>query len=388
LYGIRLQFGQTQQQSAVAVIFNKIFSIGICSGQDIINIPPAAIPGRCMPFRQTTTYMNKLFPLLTIIIGLTLNSCNGQTQTKADKNSIDDYKTQILPETEMRVTTDKAVKLIQNKNYVELKKLFADDISKNISDQQIIQLVDQINLLFQNEGVPTGNENILPALNASMNGKDTVFVNNIMYNFKPISEGTNSTQKVLTFSFLKKYGTQKLVGANVKTNPLSAGNSKPTIKPLESFNFSVSDITRFRIYYDEGANRHTQFKNETGYFAIEGDASTLEKSGVKTIVQSIFSDLAKSKFEKVEPFNSTLNRGDKVKFIQAEFGFKDKPYTLFVYLPIENGGQYSNKIIVMQRQYVNLGYVFVLNQKDYSKITSEFPKIADLKLDNFYVDKP
>ena len=331
--------------------------------------------------------MNKLLFLLTII-GLTLSSCNGQTQTKADKNSIDNYKTEILPETEMRITTDKAVKLIQNKNYDELKKMFADDISKNISDQQIIQLVDQINLLFKNEGIPTGNENILPALNASMNGKDTIFVNNIMYNFKPISDGTNSSQKVLTFSFLKKYGTQKLVGANVKTNPLSAGNSKPTIKPFESFNFSVSDIIRFRIYYDEGANRHTQFKNETGYFAIEGDASTLEKSGVKTIVESIFSDLGKSKFEKVEPFNSTLNRGDKVKFIQAEFGFKDKPYTLFVYLPIENGGQYSNKIIVMQKQYVNLGYVFVLNQKDYSKIISEFPKIAVLKLDNFYVDKP
>lgn len=332
--------------------------------------------------------MNKLFFLLTFLIGLTLNSCNGQTQTNVDKKSIDNYRSEILPENEMRLSTDKAVKLIQTKSYKEIKMLFADDIAKNISDQQITKLVDQINLLFQKEGVPTGDENILPALNASMIGKDTVFVNNIMYNYKPVSDGKNSSQKVLTFSFLKKYGTKKLVGVTVKTNPLSAGNSKPTIKPLEFFNLGISDITRFRIYYDEGADRHTKFKNETGYFAIEGDASTLEKSGIKTIVQSMFSDLAKSKFEKATSFNSTLNRGENVKYIQAEFGFKDKPYTLFIYLPIENGGRYDNKIIVMQREYANLGYEFILNQADYPKIITEFPKIADLKLDNYYVDKP
>ena len=324
---------------------------------------------------------------MTFITGLIISSCNGQTQN-SDKKSIDNYKTEILSEDEMRLTTDKAVELIQRKNYDEVKKLFAYDISKNISTQQITHLVDQINLLFENAGVPTGNENILPALNATVNGKDTVFLNNIMYNFKPISDGTNSSQKVLTFSFLKKYGTQKLVGINIKTNPLSAGNSKPNIKPLEVFNFSTSDITQFRIYYDEGANRNTKFKNETGYFAIEGDATTLEKSGIKPIIQSIFSDLAKIKPVNSQSFNSTLNRGDNVKFIQAEFGFKDKPYTLFIYLPIENGGQYNNKIIVMQREYANLGYEFNLNQKDYSKITSEFPKIAEIQLDNYYVDKP
>jgi hypothetical protein len=221
-----------------------------------------------------------------------------------------------------------------------------------------------------------------------MNGKDTIFVNNIIYNFKPVSDGTNTSQKILTFSFLKRYGTQKLVGINLKTNPLSAGNAKPTIKPLEAFNFSVADITKFRIYYDEGAKKKTKFKNETGYFAIEGDATTLEKSGIKVIVQSIFSELAKSKPVKPEPFNATLNRTDSVKFIQAEFGFKDKPYTLFIYLPLENGGQYSNKIIVRQREYVNLGYEFALSQIDYPKITSQFPKIAELPLVTYYSDRP
>ena len=38
LCAIDLQFGQTQQQPAAVVIFNKIFSIGICSGADGILI--------------------------------------------------------------------------------------------------------------------------------------------------------------------------------------------------------------------------------------------------------------------------------------------------------------------------------------------------------------
>ena len=42
----------------------------------------------------------------------------------------------------------------------------------------------------------------------------------------------------------------------------------------------------------------------------------------------------------------------------------------------------------MQRQYVNLGYKFTLNQKDYPKITSELPKIVELNLDKYYADKP
>src|SRR5690606_14541568 len=143
-----------------------------------------------------------------------------------DKNDISNYQTEILPEEEMRVTTDKAVLLIQNKKYTEFKQLIVDDVAKNISEQQIFQIVDQINEIFKTEGVPTGNENILPALNATLNGNDTIFVNKIMYNFKPI----NNNQKVLTFSFLKKYGTDKIVGVNLNTNPLSSANVKPNIK--------------------------------------------------------------------------------------------------------------------------------------------------------------
>src|SRR5574343_685391 len=150
--------------------------------------------------------MNRLTLILTLFIGLMLTSCKGQTQKATEeRNNIDNYKSQIMSEDEMRITTDKAVILIQDKNYKELKNLFAQDIAQNISDQQIVQLIDQINILFQKSGVPMGNENILPSLNATLIGKDTVFVNNIMYNFKPFSDGKNSYQYVLLFSFVKKY---------------------------------------------------------------------------------------------------------------------------------------------------------------------------------------
>lgn len=318
---------------------------------------------------------------------MTFYSCEGQTKENTknqDKNDISNYKTEILSEEEMRFTTDKAVLLIQNKNYTEFKHLIVEDIAKNISEQQIIQIVDQINEIFKTEGIPTGNENILPALNATLNGNDTIFINNILYNFKPI----NNSQKVLTFSFLKQYGTDKIAGVNLNTNPLSSANAKPTIKQIEKFDFNVSDISNFRIYYDEGVDRKRKFKNEIGYFAIQGDLNTLRESGILPIIETIFSELKKSNFKSVKTFNSTLNRGESAKYIQAEFGFKNLPYSIFIYLPIKNGGQYENKIIVMQREYVNLGYEFTLNQNDYLKIKSEFPKIAEMNLENFYLDKP
>ena len=318
---------------------------------------------------------------------MTFYSCEGQTKENTknqDKNDISNYKTEILSEEEMRFTTDKAVLLIQNKNYTEFKHLIVEDIAKNISEQQIIQIVDQINEIFKTEGIPTGNENILPALNATLNGNDTIFINNILYNFKPI----NNSQKVLTFSFLKQYGTDKIAGVNLNTNPLSSANAKPTIKQIEKFDFNVSDISNFRIYYDEGVDRKRKFKNEIGYFAIQGDLNTLRESGILQIIETIFSELKKSNFKSVKTFNSTLNRGESAKYIQAEFGFKNLPYSIFIYLPIKNGGPYENKIIVMQREYVNLGYEFTLNQNDYLKIKSEFPKIAEMNLENFYLDKP
>lgn len=125
-------------------------------------------------------------------------------------------------------------------------------------------------------------------VNASINGKDTVFVNNIAYNFNPFFNGKNKVQYVLYFSFLKKYGSQKLVGVHIKTNPLSAGNSKPTIPPIDKFSFDLSDIKRFRIYYDEGKDRKTKFNKETGYFAIEGDLSTIENQDLPLLFEICF----------------------------------------------------------------------------------------------------
>lgn len=338
-----------------------------------------------MPF-----YMKTLQKTIFLLI-LSFISCDGQTNKNPknqDKKNISNYQNEILSEDEMRVTTDKAISLIQNKNYYEFKQLIVEDISKNISEQQIIQIVDQINQVLKSEGVPTGNDNILPSLKATLSGKDTIFVNNIIYNFKPISNVGNFSQKVLTFSFLKKYGTNKIVGVSLNTNPLSSANVKPNITQMQIFDFNVSDITNFRIYYDEGEDRKTQYKNEIGYFAIQGDINTLQESGILPKIEIIFSELKKSKYKSVATFNSTLNRGENAKYIQAEFGFKNLPYSLFIYLPIKNGGKYADEIIVMQREYANLGYAFTLNQEFYPKIKSELPKIAEMKLEKFYLDKP
>ncbi|AYM99822.1 hypothetical protein [Chryseobacterium sp. 3008163] len=175
---------------------------------------------------------------------------------------------------------------------------------------------------------------------------------------------------------------------HLQDKPLNSKNYRPNVKQIENFNFNVDDITSFRIYYDEGKNKRTKFKNEIGYFAIQGGAEEFEKSKIKPIIKNIFSDLTKSKYESVDVFNNPLQRGENPKFIQIEVALKDKPYLIFIYLPLLKDQKYSGKIVLMEKEYQNLGYQFILNQNDYLNIVKEFPKILDLKLDNFYEEKP
>ncbi|MET3536225.1 hypothetical protein [Chryseobacterium limigenitum] len=296
------------------------------------------------------------------------------------QKSIENYKSEILSEDEMLITTGKALKLIQENKPLDLKNLFTEDIRKNITDSQIKQLTEQLNSFFKTETIPTDKRDILPSLQASVNNNNTIFINNINYNFK--------SSQTLIFSFLKKYGTKELSGISLQNKPLNSKNYRPSIKQIENFNFNIDDVTHFRIYYDEGKNKHTKFKNEIGYFAIQGDSEEFEKSKIKPIIKNIFSELTKSKYESVDVFNNSLQRGENPKFIQIEVALKDKPYLLFLYLPLLQDQKYSGKIVLMEKEYQNLGYQFILNQNDYLNIVKEFPKILDLKLDNFYEEKP
>ena len=329
--------------------------------------------------------MKKITIYLLIIKSLVILSCNGQNGEKPSLNINDyNYEESVLSEDEMIATSEKTIELIKNNQLIEFRELFAEEISKNIPDNQLSQLITHLNLLFQKEGIPNGQDNVVPAIQASINGADTIFINKIMYNYEPTE--TEPYSKILSFSFLKKYGTKKLAGVNLETD--GQKGQRPTTEKLDKFLFNIDDVKQFRIYFDEGGNRKTKFNNEIGFFAIEGDLNTLNKSGLKPIIETIFNDLKQSKFEKVEIFNTSLDRGLNPSFIQIEIMLKDKPYLIFLYLPIEDSGTSNNEIIFMQKEYANLGYKYILKQSDYKKITSEFPKIGKMNLEEFYHDNP
>jgi hypothetical protein len=42
----------------------------------------------------------------------------------------------------------------------------------------------------------------------------------------------------------------------------------------------------------------------------------------------------------------------------------------------------------MQGEYSNLGYLFTLNKEDYSIVVKDFPKIINMKLNDFYDENP
>ena len=329
--------------------------------------------------------MKKITIYLFLLNSLVLLSCNGQNGERPSLNIKDyDYEASVLSEDEMMATSEKAIKLIKNNQLTAFRELFAEEVSKNIPDDQLSQLITHLNLVFQKEGIPSGKNNVVPGVSLSINGRDTLFINKIMYNYEPTA--SEPYAKILSFAFLKKYGTQKLAGINLGTD--GQKGQSPTIKKLDKFLFNIDDVQQFRIYYDEGKNRQTKFKNEVGFFAIEGDLNTLNKSGIRPIIETIFKDLEQSKFEKVAAFNTSLDRGINPSFIQIEILFKDKPYLIFLYLPIEDDGRFFEKIIFQQKEFANLGYQYILNQTDYKKITTEFPRIGKMNLEEYYHEDP
>ena len=326
--------------------------------------------------------MNKIICLL--LFAIVLFSCDEQNASRPELNLENyDYKSSVLPDDEMKETSSKAVQLIQNKNYKAILNLIAEEVAETIPEKQLEQLVDHLHGLFEKNGVPT-EDDIDVGIQLYVEGKDTVFINKILYNFRPTAKEPNAM--VVTFAFLKKYGTQQLAGIFWGIDGIK--DAKPNFAQIDKFDFSIHDIERFRIYYDEGLMRKTKFKNEIGFFAIEGDLNTLNEAGLTPIVEAMFDELKKSYYEKVEVLNSSFYRGSKPSFIQIEIGLKNKPYGIFIYLPIEDDGIYANKVVFIQKELGNLGYKFILNQDNYPTIRHDFPKIAKMELEKFYHDNP
>ena len=287
------------------------------------------------------------------------------------------YSDKILEETKLRIATNRAIEYIKTNNSDSLIASFPKSISSSISESQISQLIQKINGLINLEGIPE-EDNIQPALKALPRGNDTLFVNQIYYRFK---------NKVLIFSFLQEFGPNKIAGMNLIDDPFSGNGVNPDFKSSDMFEYDLENLSSFRIYYKQ-LKPITKFKNNLGVFAVEGDKDTFRESGLREKFDPIINELSKSKFEKKEIFNQLLNRGDNVEFIQAELGFENKDYGIFLYLPLKGGKISIDNIIFQQRQYGNLGYQYTLLKEDYPKIVRYLTEIIEMDLENYYLINP
>lgn len=287
------------------------------------------------------------------------------------------YSDKILEETDLRIATDKAIDYIKTNNTDSLIALFPKSISITISESQISKLVEKINGLITKEGIPK-EDNIRPALRAVPRGKDSLFVNQIYYRFN---------SKVLIFSFLKEFGPNKIAGMNLIDDPFSGNGVVPDFKASDKFEYDLDNLSNFRIYYKE-LKPLTKFNKNLGVFAVEGNRDVFKDTGLSEIFEPIINELSKSKFEKKEIFNQPLDRGDEAEFIQAELGFDNRDYGIFLYLPLEGGKISMDNIIFQQRQYANLGYQYILLKEDYPKIVQYLKEIILMDLGNYYLINP
>lgn len=116
-----------------------------------------------------------------------------------------------LNEKDLRTTASKAIDVIKNKDYEQFKKLFAPDIAKNISEEQMNKLVNQINSFLGRKQFPD-DENIVFSSYKSLINNDSVTVNAIIYKFDNPARSLHSYSRAITFNFLPKYGAHKLCG--------------------------------------------------------------------------------------------------------------------------------------------------------------------------------
>jgi hypothetical protein len=145
---------------------------------------------------------NKIKFLITLLLSTFLVYCSSKTGSTN------------LDEKELKVTTSKAINLIKEKDYVRFKELFAPQIVKDIPDEQLNKLVDQINSFLARKEFPD-EENIVFESYKSLIDNDSVVVNDIIYKFDNPAHSLHSYSRAISFSFLPKYGAGKLCGVHL-----------------------------------------------------------------------------------------------------------------------------------------------------------------------------
>lgn len=119
-----------------------------------------------------------------------------------------------LNENDLKRTTSRAINVIKQKNYKEFRLLFAPEIAKDISDDQMNKLVDQISSFLNRKAFPD-DQNIVFECYKSFINNDSLVVNDIIYKFDNPTHSLHSYARSITFSFLPKYGPGKLCGVHI-----------------------------------------------------------------------------------------------------------------------------------------------------------------------------
>lgn len=310
--------------------------------------------------------------IILIIIVLFAISCNSKREDFNEKS--------------IEMTSKKAISYIQAKDYESFKSLFPPEILKTINDDQLKKVIDNSFDLIKYYGKPSGDE-IQHSVSLRFADNDSVYFHNVAYVFKNKNQSGNPYDYEILFSFLEKYGSDKIVGFNINSKPLEAQNVKPTIPSLDNLKLNSENVKLYRIYYDEG-ERKTKFGNNIGVFAIQGDKDSYVNSKLNLIVKDIFKELEAVVLEDPQVFTSPLNRGINLEFIQAEFMMTDKNYGVFIYLPLGNGGNLSDSIIIRQQQFANLGFQYYISKKHNQRLAELLESIKSKDWRNYYLQNP
>jgi hypothetical protein len=182
-----------------------------------------------------------------------------------------------------------------------IKKLFPDEISKNIPEKALKYYVDMGSTFISKYGIPT-DESLLTKVNIVPTKTGVVMVNSILFPFPATKEKSTMPKRIIEVGFIEKYGNKKIV--SFKVAELQPPPAPKEIIYLDKLEFRTDSISKWRIYYSKGNIKN---KNKE-VFAVSGNLDEMKKLQIETDYKNLLKELAEA------PIKEKLYPNDIVRF--------------------------------------------------------------------------
>lgn len=215
--------------------------------------------------------------MLTIsILYLSLVSCNFSYSSESS-NSTDPASLNNMD------LAKKALRYIETEKADSLLSLLNSSVRQKVKKEQIDWLIKEGKSAIQKSTFPNDTSVIISkSVNFSLTGKKEIEMLSFPFQSK--------TQKDSIKYFHFTIADNEIHRLLLNDYPPGMRIIEPTHNEphMDKHKLSVTNISWFRIWYDDGSKINKRYGNNTGYYAVSGDKGKLKNIGIEKLFQEIF----------------------------------------------------------------------------------------------------